>query len=74
MEKPWEAQYSKWRHGGWYVTNVRYIGGAVGCVSNNGASDFPVDSSAEKLHPDKMGFGFLGGRDALHAGVRHLQT
>ena len=35
MEKPWEAQYSKWRHGGWYVTNVRYIGGAVGCVSNN---------------------------------------
>ncbi|MGF6440374.1 hypothetical protein [Paraburkholderia youngii] len=27
--------YSKWRHGGWYVDNVRYPDGAVGCVSNN---------------------------------------
>ena len=28
-------QYSKWRHGGWYVDNVRYPSGACGCVSNN---------------------------------------
>lgn len=32
-------QYSKWRHGGWYVENVIYPSGAVGCVSRN--------------HPDK---------------------
>lgn len=27
--------YSKWRHGGWYVENVRYPSGAIGCVSRN---------------------------------------
>lgn len=27
--------YSKWRHGGWYVDNVRYKNGACGCVSRN---------------------------------------
>lgn len=27
--------YSPWRHGGWYVNNVRYPSGAVGCVSRN---------------------------------------
>jgi len=27
--------YSKWRHGGWYVSEIRYPSGAVGCVSNN---------------------------------------
>ena len=27
--------YSRWRHGGWYVGNVRYPNGAVGCVSRN---------------------------------------
>jgi hypothetical protein len=26
-------QYSPWRHGGWYVDNVRYASGAVGCVA-----------------------------------------
>ena len=30
-----EPSYSKWRHGGWYVDNVRYPSGAIGCVSNN---------------------------------------
>lgn len=28
-------EYSEWRHGGWYVNNVRYAGGACGCVSRN---------------------------------------
>lgn len=28
-------QYEPWRHGGWYVTNIRYPSGAVGCVSRN---------------------------------------
>ncbi|WP_298434879.1 hypothetical protein [Ottowia sp.] len=27
--------YSRWRHGGWYVSDVRYPSGACGCVSNN---------------------------------------
>lgn len=33
--KPWTPDYSRWRHGGWYVHNVRYPSGAVGCVSRN---------------------------------------
>ena len=27
--------YTRWRHGGWYVHDVRYPSGAIGCVSNN---------------------------------------
>jgi hypothetical protein len=27
--------YSRWRHGGWHVDNVRYPSGACGCVSRN---------------------------------------
>jgi hypothetical protein len=30
----WQPSFSKWRHGGWYVTNVRYPDGSAGCVSN----------------------------------------
>lgn len=30
-----QFEYSKWRHGGWYVHNVRYLSGAIGCVSRN---------------------------------------
>src|SRR4051812_29399717 len=32
---PARFDYSKWRHGGWYVHNVRYPSGAIGCVSRN---------------------------------------
>lgn len=32
---PWAPIFTSWRHGGWYVVNVRYRNGAVGCVSNN---------------------------------------
>jgi len=28
-------QYERYHHGGWYVLNVRYPNGAVGCVSCN---------------------------------------
>lgn len=31
----WTPTFSPWRHGGWYVTNLHYPGGAVGCVSRN---------------------------------------
>ncbi len=34
-ETNWKPEYSPWRHGGWYVTNAHYPGGACGCVSNN---------------------------------------
>lgn len=30
-----EFSYSTWRHGGWYVHEVRYSTGACGCVSRN---------------------------------------
>jgi hypothetical protein len=33
--KPWAPVFSKWRHGGWYVRNLAYPNGALGCVSNN---------------------------------------
>lgn len=32
---PTSFDYSPWRHGGWYVHNVRYPSGAIGCVSRN---------------------------------------
>lgn len=31
----WTPIFSRWRHGGWYVSNVQYQSGAIGCVSNN---------------------------------------
>jgi hypothetical protein len=31
----WHPEYEPWRHGGWYVTNICYPSGAVGCVSRN---------------------------------------
>jgi hypothetical protein len=31
----WKPIYSPWRHGGWYVHNVQYPNGAIGCVSRN---------------------------------------
>jgi hypothetical protein len=34
-EPEWTPAFSPWRHGGWYVTNVRYPSGACGCVSRN---------------------------------------
>ncbi len=40
---PVAFDYSRWRHGGWYVHNIRYPGGGCGCVSNNftdGLGDF----------------------------------
>lgn len=34
-EQGWMPEYSRWRHGGWYVSNISYPSGACGCVSNN---------------------------------------
>lgn len=35
MPDNWQPEYERWRHGGWYVTNVHYPCGAIGCVHNN---------------------------------------
>lgn len=35
VEVPASFTYSPWRHGGWYVHEVRYPSGAIGCVSHN---------------------------------------
>lgn len=35
LRKPSEFNYSPWRHGGWYVNNIRYPSGGIGCVSRN---------------------------------------
>ena len=35
VQAPTSFDYSSWRHGGWYVHNVRYASGACGCVSRN---------------------------------------
>ncbi len=32
---PLRFTYTRWRHGGWYVHDVRYPSGAIGCVSRN---------------------------------------
>lgn len=34
-DEDWTPEYESWRHGGWYVTNLRYPSGACGCVSRN---------------------------------------
>jgi hypothetical protein len=31
----WEPAYSRWRHGGWYVTNLQRKDGGCGCVSRS---------------------------------------
>lgn len=31
----WTPVFSRWRHGGWYVDNVHFPQGHVGCVSRN---------------------------------------
>jgi len=31
----WKPEYHPWHHGGWYVSNLGYPSGAVGCVSRH---------------------------------------
>jgi hypothetical protein len=35
IDASWTPSYASWRHGGYYVTNIRYASGSCGCVSNN---------------------------------------
>lgn len=34
-DQKWTPEYARWRHGGWYVSNITYPSGACGCVSNS---------------------------------------
>lgn len=69
-----EFQYSPWRHGGWYVDNVHYPSGAVGCVSRNfadrkwrivcdsrdGDHTYPNRDAAARAERDLIAAGVLG--------------
>lgn len=34
-QAPSNFTFSRWRHGGWYVHEVRWPNGGCGCISNN---------------------------------------
>jgi hypothetical protein len=59
----WTPAYSAWRHGGWYVINVRYPSGAVGCVSRNYA-DRKWRIVGENTTPGSPGDRVFPSRDA----------
>lgn len=48
--KPTRFTYTRWRHGGWYVSAVRYPSGAIGCVSRN------YDDKKWRIACDPRGF------------------
>jgi hypothetical protein len=58
----WMPQFSPWRHGGWYVDNIRYPSGACGCVSRN----FP-DRKWRIVCDDRPGSGPGGSNDRTYA-------
>lgn len=63
----WTPTYSPWRHGGWYVNNVRYPSGAVGCVSRN----YP-DKKWRIVCDDRPGDHTYASRDAAARAERVL--
>lgn len=63
----WTPAYSPWRHGGWYVVNVRYPSGAVGCVSRN----YP-DRKWRIVCDDRSGDHVYPNRDAAARAERQL--
>jgi hypothetical protein len=53
---PWKPEYHRWRGGGYYVTNIRYPSGAVGCVHNNhhsGDKQWYVVASGQGPYPTR---------------------
>jgi hypothetical protein len=63
----WTPSFSPWRHGGWYVDNVRYPSGAVGCVSRN----FP-DHKWRIVCDERSGEHTYPNREAAARAERHL--
>jgi len=67
-----EFEYSRWRHGGWYVHNVRYPSGAVGCVSRNYEDRkwrIACDSRQEDVTYPSRNAAARAERDLIAAGV-----
>lgn len=56
VDPTFKPAYSRWRHGGWYVHNVRYPSGACGCVSNN----YPDNQWRIVCDPRREGLGEPG--------------
>lgn len=53
----WEPVFSPWRHGGWYVDNVYYVSGAIGCVSRNYPDKkwrIACDSRFDVIYPSRV--------------------
>jgi hypothetical protein len=73
--EPVHLEYEPWRHGGWYVLNVRHPSGAVGCVSRNyedrkwrivcdereGDCTYPSREAAARAERGLIAAGLLGG-------------
>ncbi len=54
-DSTWSPMFSRWRHGGWYVSNTRYPNGGCGCVSRNyedGKWRIVCDSRRKNLHEE----------------------
>jgi hypothetical protein len=67
----WTPQYEPWRHGGWYVTNIRYPSGGVGCVSRN-YTDRKWRIVCENTGPGTPGDRTFPNRDAAARAEREL--
>ena len=72
---PFTPRYEPWRHGGWYVVNVHYPSGAVGCVSRNYADRkwrIVCDDRAGKLDTGGLSHPAYPSRDAAARAERDL--
>ena len=65
-----EPVFSKWRHGGWYVDNVRYPSGAVGCVGKDSDGRWRVACGPEWL----VDLRFSTRVDAANAEYAHVRS
>jgi hypothetical protein len=65
----WKPEFRTWRHGGFYVTNIRYPSGACGCVSNN----YPDKRWRIACDPRKGDFSYNGRISAARAEYELVQ-
>lgn len=64
--------YSPWRHGGYYVNEVRYPSGAVGCVAGpnkDGRWFIACDSRSEEISYATRHDAAVAERDLIAAGI-----
>lgn len=80
---PETFNYSPWRHGGWYVLDVRYPGGGCGCVSRNYVDKkWRIACDNRRVNLGEPGDFTFGSRDeaalaehalAIQAWVKHVE-